>query len=186
MNINLKKQRHDMLNGKTVQLQGRSDDLQCLSRWSVGDARAYKYAEDGYYYLKDPVFDEITDDQEILRKADVILRALNNYAKARCDDFQPVDMGGICTFEAGKRKSMHFYTPPAGEIDSGGGLQDAQTALNLKNFEKVLKGQKTSDVVELVLFTAAIIINSYFKNVIVTVAAIICVVIAVLLIKRSR
>jgi len=149
----LEKEQHDecksFLNGKTVRLVGESDDenqelvkqnFQCLSKLHIDGARVCEDETDGNYYLKDPIFDEIDDIEEVLRKAENILNALNYDAKARCNNFQPVkiEIGPVCTFEWGERKITNFITTPAvAEINSGGGLQDAHA-----DVKEILEGQK--------------------------------------------
>jgi len=172
------------LHGKTVRLTGRDVDLQYLSTLPlrVGDARVYEYEKDGTYYLKDPRFDVIPEE-EVGSNAEGILKVFNDYAESQRTSFQPVEIGAVCTFEEGVRKKQHFF-PPVGsssaEMGSGKSSQDAQDALAKKIFD-------LSIIVATELFIAAAIISIiiiYSQNILVAIGAVIGAIIVVVLTRK--
>jgi hypothetical protein len=133
------------LEGKAVELIGSENDLQCLSKL-LDDIRILK--KDGSYYLKDPLFDTITDDWQVLSKAEGTVKALNEYAKVRCDDFQSVETSdSVHTFEGREKKKINFLVNPATAVAVVGSvqknMQEAQDALDAK---KILYKEARQDV----------------------------------------
>jgi len=119
----MKEMQNDELQGKTVGLKGRDEDLEELSKWLYFDNVCIKRGPgecSNKFYLKCASFDSMDEcGEEMLKWAIKFIEMLNGEAQLRSPKFQPVEVaGGIDIFE-GDSHSGFFVAPVAEQRAKG-------------------------------------------------------------------